>query len=101
MRTHLPCPDCGKEFEPKEILENSTISWPGLNWIYFRCPRCEKNTHILVEDGRICTVDFIGAPGPDWKVNTPMLDKRITTRMDPSYAHVWLDGVHYEFEAKQ
>ena len=55
----------------------------------------------MVEDGRIATVDFIGAPGPDWKVNIPMIEKGITTRMDPSYAHVWLDGTHYEFEAKQ
>jgi hypothetical protein len=101
MRSKLPCPKCGEEFEPLEILENSTISWPDLAWIYFRCTKCEEFTHILIEDGRIATVDFLGAPGPDWKVNTPMLVKDFTTRMDPGYAHVWLDGKHYEFEARK
>ncbi len=101
MRTHLPCPKCGSEFTPKEILECCSISWPELNWIYFTCPSCQEKTHILVEDGRIATVDFLGAPGPDWKVNTPMLEKNLLTRMDPKFAHVWLENKHYEFEAKE
>ena len=101
MTKQLQCPKCNSEFSTKKIIECSSIAWPELNWIYFTCPNCEKNTHILVEDGRICTVDFLGAPGPDWEINTEIIEEGITTRMDPGFAHVWFEGVHYEFEAKK
>lgn len=101
MRKALPCPNCNCEFSPKELLEESSIAWPELQWIYFKCPNCGKQTHILVEDNRIATVDFLGAPGPDWKINTPMLYKDLKVRIDPSFIHVWLDGIHYEFEEQK
>jgi len=101
MRTTLPCPKCSKEFTPREILEASTISWPELCWIYFKCPACEKFTHIQIINGRMSTVNFLGAPGPDWEINTSIEIMDFKIRMDHEFAHAWLDGKHYEYEAKK
>ncbi|MDA8428000.1 MAG: hypothetical protein M0T70_01965 [Geobacteraceae bacterium] len=101
MKTTLPCPKCSEEFTPREILEASTISWPELCWIYFKCPACEKFTHIKIINGKMSTVNFIGAPGPDWEINTSIELKDFKIRMDPGFAHAWLDGKHYEYEARK
>jgi len=101
MKETLPCPGCDSKFRVSEILEHSTISWPDLNWIYFQCPNCEKHTHIQVKKEKMATVNFIGAPGPDWEliksINVPSLE----ARMDPGFAHVWLEEKHYEFKARE
>ena len=97
----LPCPGCDSAYSPKALLEGSAISWPELNWINFSCPSCGESTHILIEDGRMATVDLLGAPGPDWEINVSIEVCDLTTRMDPGFAHVWLNGKHYEFEAKK
>jgi hypothetical protein len=101
MRTTLPCPKCKKEFTARDILEASTVSWPGLNWIYFECENCGEFTHILINDSRMATVNFLGAPGPNWEINTSIHLNDFKVRMDPSFAHAWLGGNHYEFEAKK
>jgi hypothetical protein len=49
----------------------------------------------------MATVDFIGAPGPDWKINTQMHVAELQTRRDPGFLHVWLNGKHYEFPARK
>jgi hypothetical protein len=101
MKKTLPCPKCNAEFTATQILEASTIAWPELCWIYFKCSSCSQFTHILVKPGRMSTVNYIGAPGPSWEINTSMEISDFTTRMDPGYAHVWLEGKHYEFEARK
>ena len=101
MRTTLPCPKCSKEFTAGEILEASTISWPELCWIYFKCTVCGEFTHIRITNGRMDTVNFLGAPGPDWEINSSMEIKDFRIRMDPGFAHAWLDGKHYEYEARK
>ena len=97
----LQCPNCKTEFTPNEILEESTISWPDLNWIYFKCSNCMKTRHIFIDDGFMATVEFLGAPGPNWKIIEKLKVENLSTRMDPSYVHAWLDGKHYEFEKKK
>ncbi len=101
MKTTLPCPKCSKEFTPTEILEASTLSWPELCWIYFKCPKCGKFTHIQIINGRMSTVNFLGAPGPDWEIISTIEVKHFTIRRDPGFMHAWLDGKHYEFEERK
>ena len=99
MRTKLPCPNCDKEFSASEILEASTIAWPELNGIYFHCPSCLEYTHILIEEHKMATVHFLGAPGPNWEINTPMVVEGLSVRIDPSFVHIWFNGKHYEYKA--
>ncbi|MBN1343790.1 MAG: hypothetical protein JXQ73_13995 [Phycisphaerae bacterium] len=101
MKASLPCPACGREFSAQAILDASDVSWPDLCWIHFTCPSCGTKTHIQVQDGQMATVDFLGAPGPEWEINTVMHVPDLTVRMDPGLAHVWLNGVHHEFKAQQ
>lgn len=100
MKNTLPCPKCLAEHTAGGILEQSSISWPELSWIYFRCPHCAACTHILIKEGRMSTVNFLGAPGPDWEINTTMLVDGLVVRMDPGFAHAWLSGQHFEYAAK-
>jgi len=101
MNEVLPCPECGETYDAMQLLEFCTISWPELNWLYFHCPNCKKYTHILVEQKRMSSVKFLGAPGPSWEIIKSICVPNLEIRMDPKFAHVWLNGKHYEFTAKE
>ena len=60
------------------------LSWPELNWAYFKCSTCEQSTHILLKKDKVATVNFIGAPGPDWEINESVSVPNLEVRVDPN-----------------
>ncbi len=96
----LKCPHCSFGVSPENILAEATISWPELSWIYFCCHDCKKNYHVQVENGKMHSITFIGAPGPDYEINNTIVVENFTTRIDLGFVHCWLNKKHYEYPAR-
>ena len=100
MSQNLSCPKCSARYSIEEILSGCGVSWPELNWAYFKCSTCKQSTHILLKKDKVATVNFIGAPGPDWKINESVSVPNLEVRVDPGFLHVWYKSQHYEYQAK-
>ena len=101
MKKLLPCPKCRTEHDVSSILEHSDFSWPELGWIYFKCPHCSEHTHIYLDNNIMATVNYLGAPGPNWNINKSIDVPNLVVRIDPKFLHVWNNEKHYEFAAKE
>ena len=100
MKNELECIHCNESLVVEDILDRCSESHPNLSWIYFTCNSCEKTSHIQVKNAAISTIDFIGAPGPDYKIRTTLNLPDFKVRIDPGYIHVWNKGQHYEYKAR-
>lgn len=101
MSYDVVCPKCDAGFTAETALDAASVAWPDLHWVWFQCPACSEHTHLEVRDGRIATINFIGAPGPDWKrIRVSSVDD-LTVRADPVLLHCWLGESHLEFKARE
>jgi hypothetical protein len=96
----LACPHCGATITPLQALQGGTVSWPTLAGWWVLCPACGRGSHFRVERGRMAQYVIVGAPGPMWEHTHQVPVPGLTRRADPSFMHVWLDGRHFEFPAR-
>ena len=97
----IACPKCNAECSPKTVLDSATVSWPELLWVWFKCPQCEQHSQIEVGNNIMATINFMGAPGPNWERIKSTKVESLTVRSDPSFLQCWLNDDHYEFPARE
>jgi hypothetical protein len=89
------------EVDARWILENSTVSWPQHRWVYCRHPEAEKRMHIEVSDGVMRFIEFIGAPGPDWRAIATLSVPQLRVGIENERINCWLDEELFSFAARQ
>lgn len=60
----LQCPNCKTQISLTTLFKSSTISWPHKNWILYSCGRCNKKSHVRLEENKIEIGEIDGFPGP-------------------------------------
>ncbi len=96
----MNCLHCNKNTELFEALTTSPFSWPDMSVIWYACGHCDHGNHIRIANGGYQQIKIIGAPGPTWKTIKSYKEASLKTRQDVNYLHVWLNGNHFEIQAK-
>lgn len=97
----MNCIECNQEIKIEEALLNSPFSWPEMATIWHKCSKCGVGNHIRFTNGGYGQIRILGAPGPNWQQVNNFVGSSITLRQDPGFLHIWLNGKHYEIEARQ
>jgi len=96
----LECPGCRAAIRPLQALQGGTVSWPQMAGWWALCPACGRGSHFRVEREKMAQYVILGAPGPDWEHTHEVSAPGLTFRRDPAFLHVWFDGRHFEFPAR-
>jgi len=97
----LKCPNCQKFLDINHILENSSISWPNQDWIYFRCPFCYDYSHVEVVTDKISTGVLDGAPGPNFFTCSEQIVGNFDVNKTNEYIECLYENRKYLFKAKK
>ncbi len=80
----VECPRCRTVLDAGALLEACTVSWPHQSWVLLRCPSCNTDSHLQVQDGVIQTGFLDGAPGPCFIVENTYTIPGLVVQQDPS-----------------
>ncbi|MBI4979860.1 MAG: hypothetical protein HZC28_20440 [Spirochaetes bacterium] len=95
----ISCPKCGAAFTPEVIFENAELSWPSLDLIYFRCPKCYAYTYIRVSVGTMATVNLLSPDGKQIETIQSITVENITVRKTAKAMTVIYNGNEYDYNA--
>jgi uncharacterized protein YbaR (Trm112 family) len=96
----LICPHCEKTMTLEQVLENASVSWPGLDWILLKCPICNHYMHVEVINEQIRTGVLQGAPGPVFIPCSMVKGIDLITNTTNEYIECVYNDMKYRFIAK-
>ena len=100
MKQTVRFPGSDEDVDATWILENSSISWPMQHWIYCRVPNKEERMHVEVYDGRMRLIEFLGAPGPDWRPVATLVVPDLRVRIEAERIDCRLGDRKFSFPAR-
>lgn len=97
----LNCPNCKRYLTINQILESSSVSWPNNNWIYVRCPLCNKHSHAEINTGVVSIGLLEGAPGPCLIIHSKRYIDNFSVNKTLKYIECTYEEKKYVFKAKE